>query len=112
MARAAAVRDIPNGAGMAAILAAGIGCAALGLFAFLADASPRIGAFVDVYPPSGALSGVTSAAILVWLASWYVLARRWAGRNVAVGRCTLAYALLAVGLLLTSPPVMDLLQGR
>lgn len=112
MARTSSVRDIPNGAGMAAILAAGIGCAALGLFDFLADADARVDAFFNFYNPSGALSGITTTAVLVWLLSWLVLAKRWAGRNVVVGRCVLACALLGIGLLLTFPPFMDLLQGR
>lgn len=103
---------LPNGAGMAAILAAGIGCAALGIFDFMADAYKGVGQFFNFYNPTGALSGVTDCAIAVWLVSWYVLAKMWSGRNVVVGRCVLAYALLAVGLVLTFPPFIDLLQGK
>lgn len=103
---------VPNGAGMAAILAAGIGCAALGVFDFLADAFPAVGRFFVFYTPTGTLSGVTDSAIAVWLVSWRVLAYRWSGRNVVVGRCVIAYLLLATGLLLTFPPFMDLLQGK
>ncbi len=103
----------PNGDGMAAILAAGIGCGALGVFAFLADAFKSIGQFFTFYYPAGALSGVTDCAIILWLASWYVLAKRWGGREVAAGRISLiAFILLAVGFLLTFPPFMDLLQGK
>lgn len=103
---------LPNGAGMAAILAAGIGCAALGIFDFLGDAIPAIGRFFSFYAPTGTLSGVTDCAIAVWLVSWFVLARRWRGRNVVMGHCFAAFALLLVGVLLTFPPLIDLLQGK
>lgn len=112
MAHTSSEQDLSNGAGVAAILAAGIGCAALGIFSFLGDASKGIGQFFSFYAPAGALSGVTDSAIAVWLISWYVLAKWWSGRNVAMRWCLVAYALLGVGLLLTFPPFMDLLQGK
>jgi len=106
-------KDLPNGSGMAAILAAGIGCAVLGLFSFLGDAFKGIGQFFIFYRPTGPLSGVTISTIVIWLAAWYVLAKRWDGRNVVVERVSLiAFGLLAVGLLFTFPPFMDLLQGK
>ncbi len=107
-----APQTLPNGPGAAAVLAAGIGTFALGVFAFAGDASPSIGSALNIWNPSGPLSGVTSAAILVWLIAWYLLARRWSTRNVSLGWVnTAAFAMLAGGLLLTFPPFMDLLQG-
>ncbi len=103
---------LPNGPGAAAVLAAGIGSLALGVFAFAGDASRPIGRAFNVWNPSGPLSGVTSAAILVWLVAWYLLARRWSTRDVNLTPVTIAaLAMLAGGLLLTFPPFMDLLQG-
>jgi hypothetical protein len=103
---------MPNGPGAAAVLAAGIGSLALGVFAFAGDASPPIRSAFNIWNPSGPLSGVTSAAILVWLIAWYLLARRWSTRNVGLtGVNIAAFAMLAGGLLLTFPPFMDLLQG-
>lgn len=108
-----ASKELPNGSGMAAILAAAIGCAALGLFAFLGDAFESIGRFFIFYRPTGPLSGVTLSAIAVWLASWYVLTKRWDARDVPIAQTSwVALALLAAGLLLTFPPFMDLLQGK
>jgi len=105
--------EIPNGSGAAAILAAGIGCAVLGILAFAGDASDAIGKALNVYNPTGTLSGVTTLAILVWLVSWFALNRLWRERTVAmVGINLLSFALLAVGFLLTFPPFMDLLQGK
>jgi hypothetical protein len=104
---------LPDGPGAAAILAAGVGSLALGLFALAGDASPAIKHAFNVWAPTGALSGVTTAAILVWLATWYGLSRRWARRNVDFARINLAaLAMLFAGLLLTFPPFMDLLQGK
>ena len=104
---------IPNGSGAAAILAAGIGCAAMGILAFANDASEAIGKLLVFYKPTGGLSGVTTLAIVVWFASWVVLGTMWRGRNVGLGAVgLLAFAGLAVGFLLTFPPVMDLLQGK
>ncbi len=101
--------SIPNGSGAAAILAAGLGCFAVGLLAVLADKSPSVKHALDFYKPTGALSGVTTASILLWLVSWAVFEWRWKSRTVALGRVNLAaFALLAIGLLLTFPPIGDL----
>jgi hypothetical protein len=107
------VDKYPNGPGAAAILAAGVGCAAMGILAFAGDAFVAIGKFLNFYNPVGTLSGVTTLAILIWLAAWFVLGRAWASSTVAMARVNLwSFALLLVGFLLTFPPFMDLLQGK
>lgn len=108
-----ATGTIPNGPAAAAILAAGIGCFAVGLFALAGDAFRAFAHFFTFYKPTGPLSGVTTSAIIVWLLSWIVLSRQWSTRSVALGRVTAAaFVLLALGVLLTFPPFMDLLQGK
>ena len=103
----------PNGPAAAAILAAGIGCAAVGILAFAGDASGAIGSLLNIYNPTGTLSGVTTIAIIVWLVAWFALNRLWRTRTVAMGGVNVgAFVLLAVGFLLTFPPFMDLLQGK
>lgn len=105
--------DTPTGPGAAAILAAGLGALALGLLALAGDASPPFGKALSFYAPSGALSGVSMLAVLVWLAAWAVLARRWARRDVDLAPVNIAaFTMLALSLLLTFPPFMDLLQGK
>ena len=105
--------ELPNGPGAAAILAAGIGCAVLGLFALLGDAFAGIGNFFKFYNPTGPLSGVTISAIVIWLTAWYVLDKKWGAREVKMGRVSIvAFVLLAIGFALTFPPIMDLLQGK
>jgi len=104
---------LPNGPAGAAILSAGIGCCVLGILAVLADASKSVAGFLTWYRPTGPLSGVTSAAILIWLASWFLLARRWRTKTIAIGKINAtAFLLLALGILLTFPPFADLLQGK
>lgn len=104
---------IPNGPGAAAILAAAIGSFALGSFAFVGDASPLIHQAFNFWNPTGPLSGVTGTAVLVWLAAWFGLSRRWKTTTVNLARTNIvAFMLLAAGLLLTFPPFMDLLQGK
>lgn len=103
----------PNGAGAAAVLAAGIGGLVLGILALAADAVAAIGRLLNIWNPTGPLSGVTSAAILAWLVAWLVLTRLWSSRNLDLRRINvLAAAMLVAGLLLTFPPFMDLVQGK
>jgi hypothetical protein len=105
--------ELPNGSGAAAILAAGIGCAAMGILALAGDASDAIGRALNFYNPTGALSGVSTLAIVAWLVCWFALDRAWHGRTVNLARVSVAaFVLLAVGLLLTFPPFMDLVQGK
>jgi hypothetical protein len=100
----------PNGPGAAAVLAAGIGSFLVAIFAILADKVAPIKSLMNFYKPTGPLSGVTTCAIVLWLATWALLHWRWSWRNVAVGRVTAAaFILLFLGLLLTFPPLADLL---
>lgn len=107
------VQDLHNGPGAAAILAAALGCFALGAFALWGDASKAANAFFTFYKPTGGLSGVTDCAIAVWLVAWLGLDRLWKSRSVNLGRVSLiAFLLLLGGFLLTFPPFMDLVQGK
>ena len=100
---------MPNGPGAAAVLAAGIGCFALGVVSILADKVAAVARVLNLYRPTGPLSGVSTLAIVVWLVSWAVLHYYWQRRNVDLGRTIgIALLLLAGGLLLTFPPIGDL----
>ncbi len=102
-----------NGGAAAAVLAAAIGCFMLGVCALVGDSSVAMAYRFNVWNPTGPLSGVTTLSIIVWLVAWLVLARLWSARNLDLGRINLlAMALIVAGLLLTFPPVMDLLQGK
>ena len=100
---------IPNGSGAAAILSAGVGSFAVALFAIATDKSAFVKDLFVFYKPTGALSGETTVAILLWLAAWVILNWRWRKLNVSLPRVNLiALVLLGLSLLLTFPPVGDL----
>jgi len=108
-----AVSTRPNGAGAATIVAAAFGCFALGVLAFVGDAFPGIAHLLNIWNPTGPLSGVTDGAIALWLIVWFALSRRWNARDVDMHGFNILSALLLIGgLLLTFPPFMDLLQGK
>ena len=102
--------SLTNGSGAAAILAAGIGSFALAVLACAGDKSAAVKNSLIFYKPTGPLSGVTTAAILIWILAWGILEWRWRNRTVAGGRISVvALALLGLSLLLTFPPIVDLL---
>ena len=106
--RAVPVR--PNGSGASAILSAAIGSFVLAMLAFAADKSAAVKNGLIFYKPTGALSGVTTTAIFLWLIIWGVLEWRWGEREVALKPVNMiAFTLLILSLLLTFPPVVDLL---
>jgi uncharacterized membrane protein YidH (DUF202 family) len=102
-----------NGAAWAAILSAGIGCAALGLFIDLGEGTKLFGRILNLYDPVGNLSGKTIAGVSVWLIAWALLHWKWKGREIhRSGRIVAATLLLvAIGILASFPPVFELLAG-
>lgn len=93
-----------NGAAMAAVLAAGIGSFAVGFFVILSEAG--VFAAPTLYGPAGGVSGRTTFAVVAWLIAWFAAHRRWRDRPVDGGRVlTATLVLVALGLLLTFPPV-------
>jgi hypothetical protein len=109
MASRDAIRDAgPDGAAMAAFLAAGIGSFALGLIVILGE----MGAFAPpaLYAPAGGVTGRTTLAAAIWLIGWALLHRRWRDRQIAARPVFLiALLLIGLGLFLTFPPVWKLL---
>lgn len=102
-------RMMPNGPGAAAVLAASIGCFAIGVVSVATDKLPALARMLNVYRPTGPLSGVSTASIIVWLASWAILHYVWQRQNVDLGRTNgVAFLLLSSGALLTLPPIGDL----
>jgi hypothetical protein len=107
---AIAVEDArPSGPAAAVVLAAGLGCFALGLLTVLTVAS---GAFSDAMTFServGDLSGVTTIATIVFFVAWFALAVAWRRADPPLARAAAAAGLLvALGLLGTFPPFYNL----
>jgi hypothetical protein len=102
-----------NGPVAAAILACGLGCFLLGVLAVAADGSKPLATTLNFYNPAGPLSGVTTVTIVLWLLVWAILAALWRTKTVAFGKITAAaFTFLLLGLLLTFPPLGDLVLGR
>jgi hypothetical protein len=98
-----------NGSVAAAVLAAGVGSFAIGLFVILHEAG--LFSAPALYRPSGGVSGRTTFAAVAWLLAWAFLHARWRGRRVdARVALTATLALVALGLLLTFPPVWRLVH--
>lgn len=101
--------NLTNGPGAAALLAAGAGALVLAIVALIADKAPAVKTVLNIWKPTGPLSGVTTLAVVVWLALWLVLDRMWSHKTVAIGRiAALALTLLVLSVVLTFPPVVDL----
>jgi hypothetical protein len=99
-----------DGAGAAALVSAGLGSFVLGVLTVAADKNVHIKAAMVWWKPTGPLSGVTTAAILVWLVSWAILFALWKRRSVNMRVAgTVAIVLLLLGFLLTFPPIIDVL---
>ena len=101
-------REVRNGAALAAILAAGIGSFAMGLFVILNSAG--LFSAPSLYGPSGGVTGRTTLTIVSWLIIWAVLHNRWKDRHVEPRRVhALTFILIVLGIVLTFPPVWTLL---
>ena len=101
--------QVTNGAALAAFVAAGIGGFAVGFFVILNEA----GLFTApaLYGPAGGVSGRTTFAVVAWLIAWAVLHTRWKWREIESQRVhAVTLLLIALGLLLTFPPVWKLVS--
>ena len=109
----------PNGPVAAVFVAAGIGCFALGLLVVLNEAQILTNAMLDfaknygIGSGVGQLSGKVILATLAFLVSWGGLGLAWRGREVNFGRAiTVALVLVALGFLLTFPPVFEIFAKK
>lgn len=101
--------SLPNGPAAAALLAGGIGAAVLGIVTTVSEASAGAAAAMNWSAPVGPLSGKVGITIIVYLIAWAILHFAWRGKNVNFNQiATVAFVLLAIGLLGTFPPVFDL----
>ena len=102
----------PNGPVAAALLAGGIGSAVLGLMTFGAEASEAIKNSLNWYKPVGPLMGKSSLGILAFFLAWIILGNMWKGKETNFTRIAMiSMVLVAIGLILTFPPVWGILLG-
>jgi hypothetical protein len=112
----------PNGPVAAVFLAAGIASLTLGIMVVIVEAFPAAAGttsffdFAKLYGIGsgvGALSGKVIISVLAFAVSWVVLHLLWRGKEVNFGRVFgAALVLVALGFLLTFPPVFDVFAPK
>ena len=96
--------DRPTGPAYAAIIAAALAAATLGMLATLAEVLDGFGDWLSFSGRVGMLSGETILAIAVYFASWAGLAFAWRRSNPSLRLVAIVTAaLLAAGLVGTFP---------
>ncbi|HLF28015.1 MAG TPA: hypothetical protein VJG32_16900 [Anaerolineae bacterium] len=106
-------QDKPNGPVAAALIAGGLGAAAIGLLTTLAEASEPIKNALNWYNPVGPLIGKSLLGVIFFFVSWIVLYLIFRGKNVNFARATtVALILLAFGLLGTFPPFFEIFAAE
>jgi len=99
----------PNGEAAAALLAAGIGCLALGVVTTVAAASTAFANSIKLVNAVGPLSGKTTIAVVVWLLAWVGLHFAFRRHQVDFTRVfVIALILVGLGLVGTFPLFYDL----
>jgi hypothetical protein len=102
-------QDLPNGPVAAALLAGGIGAAALGVTTTLSESVPSIATAFNWHAPVGPLIGEVGVALIIYFVSWIVLHAILRSKNVNFARITtISIVLLIIGLLGTFPPFFEL----
>lgn len=105
--------DKTNGTPLSALLSAGIGVFALGIFTTLAEASASFANQLKLVGPVGPLSGKTTFAVVAWVAAWAVSFFVMRGKNYTARPFYIAtFALVAGGFLLTFPIFFDLFAPK
>jgi len=105
------MNDKVNGPAAAALLAGGIGSAAMGLITLIYELNDKSGfaTFLKWNKGVGALSGKSSLAIIIFFVAWAILHYIWKDKNTNFAQISsVAIALLVVGLLGTFPPFWHL----
>jgi hypothetical protein len=99
----------PNGGIVAASVAAGAGCAALGGLTVASAASSEVADLLTLYAPSGPLTGKATVAAIIYLIIWVNLHFRLRDRELSLSRgFLLTMFLLMLGLVGTFPPFYQL----
>jgi hypothetical protein len=97
-------QDKPEGPIAAAVIAGGIGAAALGVFTTLAEASTGVKNWLQWSDAVGPLSGKVLMALLVWLVAWALLYLALRNKPYETRRAlTIALVLIGLGVLGTFP---------
>lgn len=109
----AQTKSMTTGLAAAAMIAAGIGTLTIGLMTTGAEISAGLKNALKFYAPSGPLSGKTTVGIVVWLVGWILLSTIWKNKQYNLGKAfNITLVLIALGLLLTFPPLYTALAPK
>ncbi|HYY81781.1 MAG TPA: hypothetical protein VFD04_21745 [Actinomycetes bacterium] len=101
----------PNGGIVAATVAAGAGCAVLGVLTVLCAAFQPFADLLTLYAPSGPLTGKATVSTIIYVIIWVNLHFRLRDRELSLSKSFLVtLTLLGIGLAGTFPPVYQLFQ--
>ncbi|MBI1879174.1 MAG: hypothetical protein HYR94_13300 [Chloroflexi bacterium] len=111
--KAAAKAKAAVGVASAAFVASGIGCLVIGLMVTGAEMSEGLKNALNWWNPAGPLTGKTGVGVIVWLVSWVILHTMWKDKDIEFGKAfTVTLILIALGFLLTFPPIFTLFAAE
>jgi hypothetical protein len=102
---------LPNGPAAAAAIGAGIAVSSLGVLFTVSHSRSDLSEWLQFKNDVGAVSGLSTMAVIIWLFSWVLLTVVLWDRSIpfpVIAGITLA--LLALGLVLTTPPIVQRIQ--
>lgn len=103
----------PNGEACAALVAAGIGSAVLGLIIPISEAIPPLKTSLNWLSPVGSLSGKTGVMVIAWLIAWVVLHFLWKDTQRSLRTVIITtIILLGIGLLGSFPPFFEMFTAH
>jgi len=101
-----------DGVAAAAVLASAIGVFITGSLTTLAEISQLLKTALAWSGAVGPLIGKTGVGVIVWLIVWSILHAIWRGKEVNFSAIyTVSLILIALGWLLTFPPVFEAFSG-
>ena len=106
--------DLANSDGVAAaaVLASAIGVFIIGSLTTLAEISESLKTALAWSGAVGPLIGKTGVGVIVWLILWPIFHALWRGKEVNFSAIyTVSLILIALGWLLTFPPVFEAFSG-
>jgi hypothetical protein len=97
----------------AALLSAGVACAAFGLAVVLSESIEALGEVLTLSDAVGPLSGKAVAAVVIYIVVWAALHLAWRRQAIELdGVFRWTCALVLVGLFTTFPPIYGLFAGH
>ncbi len=103
-----AEKMMKKGTAAAALISAGIGSMFLGIFTTGAVLSAGLKDVLNLYNPTGPLSGKSTFAIVIWLVTWWILNNMWKDKEYDIDKAYKIFMiLLGIGIVLTFPPVFE-----